>query len=178
MALRKRFNKRKLVIPVVAAAVLLVSGIVYAAASGTLTFSGSVGRNSNCRLNIEAATNVNPNSTTLYQPNSTVTATVDSATRNTLTFSTDLTYNDPAKNITFQVQNVGNCYQELSSLSIITTPSNGVTVSWPNLNGIQLPPGTSTGTLTVSVQWTSASSATTTETMSATINYSEYIPGP
>ena len=173
MAIRKRFRTRKLVFPMLALSILLVSGIVYAAATGNLTFSGTVGRNSNCKLNIEAATNVNPNSTTLYQPDSTVTATVDSSTRNTLSFATDLTFDAPAKNITFQIQNVGNCTQKLGSLSITGTPGNGVVVNWPNLNNLTLSPGTSSGTLTITVQWTTVSSATTTETMSATITYAE-----
>lgn len=177
MAIRKRFKSRRLAIPMIAVAALLVSAIVYAAATGNLTFTGTVGRNSNCKLNIEAATNVNPNSTALYQADSTVTATVDSSTRNTLSFSTDLTYAAPAKSITFQIQNVGNCTQVLGSLAITGTPGNGVIVNWPNLNGMVLAPGTSSGTQTITVQWTTISSATTTESMSATISYSEQV-GP
>jgi len=173
MAIRKPKSSRKLAVPVVAAAVLLLSGIAYAAASGALTFNGTVGRNKNCVLNIEAATNVNSASTTLYQADSTVTATVDAGTRNTLTFSTDLSYAAPAKEVTFQVMNVGNCTQELGTLSITGTPSNGVVVNWPSLNGIVLAPGESTGAKTITVQWSSSPTSTSTETMSATINYAE-----
>lgn len=173
MAVRRRFKTRTIMVPMVFLSVLLVSGIIYAAATGNLTFTGTVGRNSNCKLNIEAATNVNPNSTILYQPNSTVTASVDAATRNTLSFSTDLTFEDPAKTISFQIQNVGNCTQVLGNLAITGTPGNGVVVTWPNLNGMVLEPGTSSGPLAITVQWTTVSAATTTETMSATISYTE-----
>lgn len=171
--MRRRFKTKNIIIPVILLSIFLVSAIVYAAATGNLTFNGTVGRNSNCKLNIEAATNVNPSSTTLYQPNPTVTASVDASTRNTLSFSTDLTFDDPAKVITFQIQNVGNCTQVLGSLSITGTPGNGVVVTWPNINGMILTPGTSSGPLSISVQWTTVSSATTTETMSATITYTE-----
>jgi hypothetical protein len=173
MAVRKKVESRKLALPVIGLAALLVSGIVYAAASGTLSFTGTVDRNSNCKLNIEAATNVNPDSTILYQLDGSVIATVDAATRNTLSFSTDLDFQAPAKEITFQVQNVGNCTQVLGQLSITGAPSNGVIVNWPNLDGIVLAPGESTGTRTISVEWASNGTATTTETMSATVNYTE-----
>jgi hypothetical protein len=69
--------------------------------------------------------------------------------------------------------NVGNCTQELGTLSINGIPNNGVVVNWPALDGIVLGPGESTGTKTITVQWESSPSATTTETMSATINYAE-----
>ena len=173
MAIRRKNESRKIVAPVVALSVLLLSGIVYAAASGTFTFTGTVDRNSNCKLNIEAASNVNPNSTTLYQPDSSVIATVDAATRNTLSFSTNLDYAAPAKEVTFQVQNVGNCTQVLGALSITDTPGNGVVVNWPDLDGIVLAPGQNTGTKTITIEWSSDGVATTTETMSATINYVE-----
>ncbi|MCL2173726.1 hypothetical protein FWH58_00260 [Candidatus Saccharibacteria bacterium] len=176
MALRKRVNLRRLAAPIAVAAVLVVSGIVYAAASGYLNFSGSVGRNASCKLNIEAASNVNSSSTTLYQADPTVTATVDGSTRETLSFSTNLTYGDPAKEITFQVINVGNCYQELGELEILTSPSNGITVTWPDLDGLQLEPEASTGTMTIEVEWASNPSSQTTETMSARIDYFEYVP--
>lgn len=173
MAMRRRLKTRAIMTPVILLSVLLVSGIVYAASTGNLTFTGTVGRNSNCNLNIEAATNVNPNSTTLYQPNSTVTVSVDATTRETLSFSTDLTFKDPAKTIAFQIQSVGNCIQVLGNLSITGTPGNGVIVTWPNLNGMVLEPGTSSGPLIITVQWTTVSAATTTETMAATISYTE-----
>ena len=175
MAIRKKNESRKLLIPTIALSVLLLSGIVYAAASGTFTFSGTVDRNSNCKLNIEAASNANPASTTLYQADSTVTASVDSATRNTLTFSTTLDFAAPAKEITFQIQNVGNCTQVLGELSITGAPSNGVVVNWPSLDDIVLAPGESTGTKTITVEWSSNGGSTTTETMSATINYAEEV---
>ncbi|MCL2869819.1 hypothetical protein FWF48_03360 [Candidatus Saccharibacteria bacterium] len=176
MALRKRVNKRKLLAPIIAAAALVLSGIVYAAASGYLSFGGSVGRNANCKLNIESAINVDSTTTTLYQSDPTITATVDGATRETMNFSTNLDYQAPAKEITFQVVNVGTCYQELGALEILSSPSNGVVVNWPSLDGIQLPPESSTGAMTISVQWTSVPSSQTTETMSARISYSEYAP--
>ncbi|MCL2002315.1 hypothetical protein FWG76_02830 [Candidatus Saccharibacteria bacterium] len=173
MAIRKKFKARKLMVPMVTASFFLVAGAVYAAATGAFTLSGSVGRNANCRLNIEAATNVDPSSTNIFQTDSTITAAVDAATRNTLSFATDLTYGATAKQVQFQIQNVGNCTQVLGSMVVVDAPSNGVVVGWPSINGLVLGPGQSSGPLEITVQWTTEPTATTSEIMSATITYSE-----
>ena len=156
--------------------VLTISVVAYASFSGYLRINGSVRRLKDCKLNIEASENVNPNSTVLWQADSSVIATVDAATRETLSFSTNLVYSAPAKEITFQIQNVGTCVQQLGNLIINRAPSNGVVVSWPDLNGIILSPGDSTGTRTITVAWTSSSIATSDEVMSAQIHYLEVAP--
>ena len=178
MPLRKRLNIRRLILPIVVVAALIVSAIVYAATSGMLGINGSVERGSiQCKLNIEAATNEDPSSTTLYQSDSTIHATVDAYTRETLSFSTNLEYGVP-KYVTFQVINVGGCWQELDTMSIVTSPSNGINVTWPSgLNGMILGPTDSSGTQTITIEWASNSGATSTEYMSATIEYTQ-VSGP
>jgi hypothetical protein len=174
--MRRRVNHKKFTLLVAAISVLTVSAIVYALAFGSFEISGSVRRAAGCKLNIEAATNVDTNSTTLFQSDSTVFATVDIATRETVSFSTNLVYGAPAKEVTFQIQNVGTCHQRLGNLIVTRAPANGVVVSWPDLDGIILAPGASTGTLTIFVEWITHSTSTTDEIMQAMISYMEYLP--
>jgi hypothetical protein len=174
--MRRRVNHQKFTLLVAAFLVLTVIGMVFALATGSLNVSGSVRRAARCKLNIEAATNVNTNSATLFQSDSTVFATVDIATRETLSFSTNLAYGAPAKEVTFQIQNVGTCHQRLGNLIITRTPANGVVVNWPDLDGIILAPGASTGTLSIYVEWITHSTSTTDEIMQAMISYMEYTP--
>ena len=169
--MRRRFKTRNLLAPVLGFGVLLFSGVVYAAMSGNLDFSGTVSRNSNCALNIESAINVDPSTTSIAQADHTIAASVDSATRNILTFSTNLEYQADAKHITFQVMNVGNCIMELEDLVIHQAPDNGVQVTWPDLDGIVLEPGETTGSKTIVVAWVTNPGATTDEKMQASIAY-------
>jgi hypothetical protein len=174
--MRKRVNHYKFTLLVAAIAILPITIAVYALASGSFNISGSVRRSVHCKLNIEAAANVNTGSTTLYQNDSTIFATVDVAARETLSFSTNLVYGAPAKEVTFQIQNVGVCSQQLGSLMVTRAPANGVVVNWPDLDGIILLPGESTGTKTITVEWISEPTSTTDEIMQAMINYIEYTP--
>jgi hypothetical protein len=177
MKLRKRFAPSRNSILLIAAILILTGSVVaYASYAGFLQISGSARRLADCKLNIEAAENVNSASTILFQSDSTVFATVDAATRETLSFSTNLVFDAPAKEITFQIQNVGTCHQRLNNLVIVRVPGNGVVVNWPNLDGILLPPGATTGTQVITVEWTSQSGALSDEVMQAQINYTEYTP--
>jgi len=145
VAMRRSLHALKATLLVATILVVGLSIAVYAMSVGELNIAGSVRRVAHCKLNIEAANNVNHNSTTLFQADPSVFATVDAATRETLSFSTNLVYGAPAKEVTFQIQNVGTCYQQLNNLIINTIPANGVVVSWPYLDGIVLAPGESTG---------------------------------
>jgi hypothetical protein len=175
--MRKRFEPPCNSILLIAVFLFLsASAVVYASYAGFFRISGNVRRLANCKLNIEAAENVNPNSTALFQSDPTVFASVDAATRETLSFSTNLVYGEPAKEITFQIQNVGTCHQRLDNLVVVRVPGNGVVVNWPDLNGILLSPGASTGTQVITVEWTSQSTSATDEIMQAQINYAEYTP--
>jgi hypothetical protein len=180
MKLRKRFepSRTSIISLKIMAAVLILacSAFAYASYAGFLRVTGSVRRLANCKLNIEAAENVNPDSTTLFQNDPTVFATVDAATRETLSFSTNLVYSEPAKEVTFQIMNVGTCHQRLNNLIVTRFPGNGVVVNWPDLDGIMLPPGSTTGTQVITVEWSSNSTSTTDEIMQAQINYTEYTP--
>lgn len=177
MAIRKRFKQRDLAIPIAVFCVMLASGVVYAAASGYLTFQGTVSRASNCNLDIESATAPDPSITNIAQQDPTVASSVDSATRETLTFSTTLSY-EQTKYIRFNVQNSGNCTMRLNTMDIVQAPNAGITVVWPvSLNNVTIAPGGVSGPHVIAVSWLSDPTAATTVTASAQISYEE-VTGP
>ena len=149
-------------------AILLLTGIVYAATTGTLYFGGTANFNKNVQLHIvdEAITGQELGEVVQVNP-----------AKDTLTFSLIFDTPGETRNVKFKIENVGNTDAVLGTLSVTDEPAgdSGITVDWPELNGEVILIGGTTSEFTIPVQWSSSYPEAKTEvTMSAQISYSEY----
>jgi hypothetical protein len=172
---RRRFRSKTLLVPVLLLSVFLVSGIAWAVTQGTLTFTGEVRGTIDCRLSIESTVDVNHTATEIAQADPRVSAMVDGATRNTLTFAAELDYQATPTQITFQVMNTGSCVMVLENLIINQEPTDGVVANWPRLSGMILYTGETTETQIITAQWQTNPTADATEIVRASIAYFQQI---
>ena len=162
--MQKRNGSLYIVLTVLA--VLLVTGVVYAAVSGILSFGGTSRFASNVQLMIVSPVVANPEAG-------------DSATVNaagdTLNFSVLLLTPGESRQVSFHVENVGNTAARLGAISpsdLVT--DSGITVNWPQMEGDVIEAGATGDVYTVTVYWDPAYAGTTQEAaFSATINYEQ-----
>jgi len=153
-------------------ALLLLIGIVYAAATGLLHFSGTAMFNPNVKLAITDA------AITDQATGESVSITPGG---DTLAFTVHLTAPNETRYVTFKVANVGNEDAILGALSTVApAASSGITVSWPTLDGVIVDTGTTMPTsdeYTIAVTWNSAYPQVTQDvTIVASIDYTQYTP--
>ena len=159
-------KKRNLYIVITILAIFLVTGVVYAAANGVLTFGGTSRFNSNIDLNIVNA---------LIEDEQAGDTLAVVGNNDTLNFSLLMKSPGDTRYIKFKIQNVGNVDASLENMSVNDPLENsGITVTWPVLNNVVVDAGDTSDEYTIAVHWDSAfATATQDVTFSATINYSQ-----
>ena len=162
-------DKRRMFTIIAAFALLLVTGIVYAATTGNLNFTGTAGFNTNVRLNIidEAVTSPVPGEGVSVN-----------AAKDTLTFTVHLSNPGETRYVKFRVENTGNADVVMGSLSYtLPEATSGITVSWPSLNGVTVATGgimPATGEYIIGVTWNpDYPNVTQDVTLTAGISYAQ-----
>ncbi|MCL2694990.1 MAG: hypothetical protein FWE69_01540 [Clostridiales bacterium] len=159
-------QRRNLYIILAVLLLLLLTGVVYAATAGILNFAGTSRFSSSVKLVIVDEAVVAPE-------------TGDSAAVNaagdTLTFSVLMTEWGATRQVKFKIENVGNVDATLGAFTPTgPTADAGVTVTWPDLNGVLIAAGDTSAEYTISVYWEPAyAHVTQNAVFSAKLNYSQ-----
>ena len=137
-------NKRNLYLVLSMLAVAFLTGVVYAAVSGTLTLGGTSRFNPNVKLNIIDQTVVGPEA----GDSAVVTDNGD-----TLNFSLAMPEPGTSRYVKFKVRNTGNVNAQLGALSHTSQTLSGITVTWPDLSGVLIAQGADSPEYTIQVYW-------------------------
>ena len=149
-------------------AILLLTGVVYAAVTGTLHFGGTSHFNKHVDLDIVDEQ---------IQGSHTGDNVYVSANRDTLSFNLAMPEPGQTRRVTFRIKNTGNTNAQLGTLTTTDPLENsGIAVTWPNLNNTIVNAGETSQEYTVEVHWQAAyGSASQDATFSASINYAEAV---
>ena len=169
--MKEESKRRTLAIVLVMFVALLLTGIVYAAVTGTLDFFGTsrFGTNVDLVFVNESITGPESGDSVIVSNNG-----------HTLTFNVLMTTPGTTRYIKFKVENVGNVAAELGEL-VITGPtaSTGIVVTWPTLDGVVVEAGATSAEYTIEVYWDPAyPSVTADANFSATIDFAQTATTP
>ena len=138
-------KKHSVIIAIGVLLTLLLSGIVYAAASGSIQLQGSVVRNPWLNLDIDHAV--------VQDIRAGESIDIDDKR---VSFSVVLVHPGDFRVISFRLANTGNIAARLHDpVAHNPVPSSGVRVTWPNLNNTVLTPGNASDTFSIIVEWDS-----------------------
>ena len=139
-------KNKKLLLAAVILFIVLFTGVVYAAESGSLTFTGRVARTSILDLELE---NISLNDIRFGE----IVETAD-ANKKSMRFYVLLTQPGDTRIINFNIVNAGNMAARLQELDVVTPEASaGVAITWTPLANLVIMPGESAGPFAVTITW-------------------------
>jgi len=149
---------------------LMLTGIVYAASTGNLEYSGYVARSVNVDLQIANAT--------LLNPRTGETVTVSPALDyKTIQINVNLVQPGDERIIEFQIENIGSVSATLDNL-ITSNPDptlSGIIITWPQLTNLTILPTQTSQVFQIKIKWDLYNPVVTSGmyNYTATINYAQ-----
>lgn len=141
-------KNKGLKIGVVLFALLFSTGVVYAATTGTLSFSGQATFTGHAELIFTDVALLNPRDGERASVNSILND------NKTLLINVDLIQPEDYRIVTFKIKNTGSRTVQLGELiKNNPNPATGVAVIWPNLDGLVVFPGTTSNEFQIRIYW-------------------------
>jgi hypothetical protein len=142
-------RRRNMLIVIGALSVFLLTAIVFAAAAGLLTFTGTALLNPGLKIDIVDEEIIGPD------------LSGDEEIRvvgegQTLLFTVYLDVPGATRNVEFSLENVGNTAAQLGTFDVVDDAPQGINVTWPNFANEVLEPTDVKGPFVIEVEWDDA----------------------